>query len=672
MSILAPLAGLWLGATPAVAQEDDCKKTYELWQFRAFLDQVDAEYRNVAFDNAWRLLEAGQQNIACVIQVVPTADLARFALQRAYGLELDLDDNEAKRWASLARTLDPGIEWPDYVPETHMARTLFDQIEDVDPIDLENKGLEVPPRGGAFLDGRWIDRPTAEPGLPHLFQVGDATGVLTVSEWIDGTAFPEDVLGPPPRVPLQVPRWYSPDGRIKKAGRAWKRGAPAGSSRRPASPSRAARCSRRPRWPTRPTRTGPTTACSTRWTGPSSARARRGAPRSCCSAWPSSGSSGGGEMPIGALWTALLGCPWITLAEHRDNQDAAFGDADADADADADSDADTDTDTETGLLACPDDPYEPSSPGAPAEVDPGEVDGVICPEDVAGTGEVIDAYRVTVGATDVLRVDVDGRAGTDCGALAVTTALLDPAGGVYPGAAVTGCGTIQSGWGSGPTTVQVTADPADAPLQYRLTVALDPCRDRDGDSWLDAVCGGPDCDDTDPDAYPGAPEVQDGVDQDCDGGDDLDPLGCVINTGVDFAFETLGCGDLATDAVWDAWSVPVLAGSTLSVLVDNDAASAADLVALVLDPDGTSHYGLAADRSQLDDEALCRAAAWSGGGCPEACVAASTEGDATIWVAQHPGSGCQGSASYQLLVYVDGLPASLTLAADDAAVPFPP
>jgi hypothetical protein len=43
-----------------------------------------------------------------------------------------------------------------------------------------------------------------------------------------------------------------------------------------------------------------------------------------------------------------------------------------------------------------------------------------------------------------------------------------------------------------------------------------PCPDGDGDGRMPVLCGGDDCDDADPATFPGATELCDGIDQDCD------------------------------------------------------------------------------------------------------------------------------------------------------------
>jgi len=62
-----------------------------------------------------------------------------------------------------------------------------------------------------------------------------------------------------------------------------------------------------------------------------------------------------------------------------------------------------------------------------------------------------------------------------------------------------------------------------------LVDLLDPdcCDDADGDGFTDPTCGGTDCDDTDPEVYPGAEETcYNGIDDDCDELIDFDDLDC--------------------------------------------------------------------------------------------------------------------------------------------------
>ena len=60
--------------------------------------------------------------------------------------------------------------------------------------------------------------------------------------------------------------------------------------------------------------------------------------------------------------------------------------------------------------------------------------------------------------------------------------------------------------------VQVVED-----VEVDQLVWIDQCPDVDGDGFIDAACGGDDCDDADPAHFPGADEWCDGDDDDCDG-----------------------------------------------------------------------------------------------------------------------------------------------------------
>lgn len=58
------------------------------------------------------------------------------------------------------------------------------------------------------------------------------------------------------------------------------------------------------------------------------------------------------------------------------------------------------------------------------------------------------------------------------------------------------------------------------------------CCDADGDGYASIACGGTDCDDTDPARHPGAAELCNGVDDDCDGMVDEGPVGAGASCGV--------------------------------------------------------------------------------------------------------------------------------------------
>ena len=81
--------------------------------------------------------------------------------------------------------------------------------------------------------------------------------------------------------------------------------------------------------------------------------------------------------------------------------------------------------------------------------------------------------------------------------------------------------------------------------------------DADGDGYDDDALGGDDCDDTDPTIHPGAPELPDGMDRDCDGVADTMTLSAALavldgdSTGAPGDAGALGTGDFDGDGALD-------------------------------------------------------------------------------------------------------------------------
>ena len=148
------------------------------------------------------------------------------------------------------------------------------------------------------------------------------------------------------------------------------------------------------------------------------------------------------------------------------------------------------------------------------------------------------------------------------------------------------------------------------------------CLDRDGDGFQDAACGGTDCDDADPTAYPGNTEVCDarGHDEDCDpttlagaegdvDGDSYESAAC-CNAQAD---GSLACGDDCNDAL-SSVHPGVVDGCNLT---DDDCDGAVDenpaqIFYRDLDGDGFGRPGDPDDLSTPESERAVRAC----GGAP--------------------------------------------------------
>ncbi len=217
-----------------------------------------------------------------------------------------------------------------------------------------------------------------------------------------------------------------------------------------------------------------------------------------------------------------------------------------------DADADGYGDVTTGALDC--------APGAGQVSDPSDCDDTDAAISPAATETCDSADNDCDGATDegvttvwYIDYDADGY-GTDsyraysctapAGYVATDDDCDDVARAVNPGATEL-CNAIDDDCDG--TTDE--PDAAGAPTWYY---------DGDADAWGDSAvsqvaCDQPtnyvsadgDCDDTDPDSWPGAPERYDGVDDDCDGRIDDNTW---IGTGVDGALVVNATTDLSVDA----------------------------------------------------------------------------------------------------------------------------
>ncbi|MBI5486581.1 MAG: putative metal-binding motif-containing protein [Deltaproteobacteria bacterium] len=98
--------------------------------------------------------------------------------------------------------------------------------------------------------------------------------------------------------------------------------------------------------------------------------------------------------------------------------------------------------------------------------------------------------------------------------------------------------------------------------------------DADGDTSLDAACGGDDCDDASADVHPGAAEVCNGVDDDCASGTD-DGFACIAG-----GSQTTPCGRCGTQSracdascAWSGWGACTGEGSCTADQTESRACS---------------------------------------------------------------------------------------------------
>jgi hypothetical protein len=199
-------------AAPASAAPT-CAEPFSTQDWQLALTAMERAFEAADFDRATQLVAFTEARLPCLPEVVRPGDLARFAQAAAYAALSEGDGENGERWASLALVAAPGLPPPDWIPVSHTARVVLSTTVPPAPAGPTAAAgvltLSAPAGGGAFLDGRFLPRAEATPGVPHLRQIADRRGRVVDGAWQDGAAFPADQLREYPEAP-SAPAWYQP------------------------------------------------------------------------------------------------------------------------------------------------------------------------------------------------------------------------------------------------------------------------------------------------------------------------------------------------------------------------------------------------------------------------------------------------------------------------------
>ena len=188
-----------------MAQEEVCDGPFTRADWHEVLDAVEAALTDLDGAQADRLLDYAHHELRCAQAPAKPADVGRMAAQEAVLHWYDQDPDEAVRWGwTVLDTVGSSNDWPGITPAALLAA--LDASPLPESTGPEGVGLRSPPKGAVLRSGFLLTEPHAPVRVPGLIQLADKRGAVLETFWQDGSAFADDLLGPPQ--PLDTPRWY--------------------------------------------------------------------------------------------------------------------------------------------------------------------------------------------------------------------------------------------------------------------------------------------------------------------------------------------------------------------------------------------------------------------------------------------------------------------------------
>jgi len=210
VGILALSMGGVAVASVAHAQERVCSTPIGEWI--ADLDAVASALRDGDDREAQVQLDLIDQEWECLSAPVPVQPLLRYTQYRTLLAFTDLAPDEALRWARAGEFVQPGGEWPAWVPADHPARSLIEREGPANVVPVPSKYPAHPKKGGIFIDGVFAGTAAGPSYTPILVQVFDGDGEKLAAFWNDGPYLRAPWLSDSARLAAaSPPGWWTPD-----------------------------------------------------------------------------------------------------------------------------------------------------------------------------------------------------------------------------------------------------------------------------------------------------------------------------------------------------------------------------------------------------------------------------------------------------------------------------